>query len=412
MVSQDDGSHKVRAFEFLTEKWSKKYKSSINCSNPKGFSQKAHCAGRKKTNEDATAPKKVGREFNHLEDLVFTEPKGALRAVQILKNLAQDAKDVAIKWDGSPTVYWGRDEDGTFRMVGKNNWGREEGKSSSPSELQQFIMSRGKGEDWREKFANDMAALWPVFEAATPKEFRGYVYGDILFHPGKPYQGADGKLSFTPNQTTYSVKTTSQVGRRLSNAKVAVAAHKHFDYFGDKVGDDFTSPETFASNPELAVFGQTYVSHQPAVNADNIDVIAKEATKSSPAIDKLLTPITGLSDLQTIIYTFVNAQSRAKALDALDSASFFDWLKTSKVSSPKQSKIAQLSNDNAGTLDSMFFLIRELMKAKNEVIQELDQAAGDITANTSGQPGGEGYVSGKNSVKLVPRDRWTPFRAD
>src|SRR6056300_400794 len=28
--------------------WSKKYKKSIDCSNPKGFSQKAHCAGKKK----------------------------------------------------------------------------------------------------------------------------------------------------------------------------------------------------------------------------------------------------------------------------------------------------------------------------------------------------------------------------
>jgi hypothetical protein len=31
----------------LSESWSKKYKKSINCSNPKGFSQRAHCAGRK-----------------------------------------------------------------------------------------------------------------------------------------------------------------------------------------------------------------------------------------------------------------------------------------------------------------------------------------------------------------------------
>ena len=31
--------------------WSDKYKKSIDCSNPKGFSQKAHCAGRKKRNE-------------------------------------------------------------------------------------------------------------------------------------------------------------------------------------------------------------------------------------------------------------------------------------------------------------------------------------------------------------------------
>lgn len=32
----------------MYEKWSEKYKRSIDCSNPKGFSQKAHCQGRKK----------------------------------------------------------------------------------------------------------------------------------------------------------------------------------------------------------------------------------------------------------------------------------------------------------------------------------------------------------------------------
>ena len=32
----------------VSEKWSEKYKRSINCAHPRGFSQKAHCAGRKK----------------------------------------------------------------------------------------------------------------------------------------------------------------------------------------------------------------------------------------------------------------------------------------------------------------------------------------------------------------------------
>ena len=33
-----------------SRKWSKKYKKSINCKNPKGFSQKQHCKyGRKKS---------------------------------------------------------------------------------------------------------------------------------------------------------------------------------------------------------------------------------------------------------------------------------------------------------------------------------------------------------------------------
>ena len=41
----------MKAREFITEAWSQKYKSSINCSHPKGFSQKAHCAGKRKQNE-------------------------------------------------------------------------------------------------------------------------------------------------------------------------------------------------------------------------------------------------------------------------------------------------------------------------------------------------------------------------
>jgi len=399
----------MRAFEIITEKWSDKYKRSINCSNPKGFSQKAHCAGRKKTNEDEVpSPKKVGREFNHLEDLVFTEANGAQRAIEILKSLSSPEKKISIKWDGNPTVYWGRDEDGTFRMVGKNNWGREEGKSSSPEELKSFIMSRGKGEEWREKFAGDMASMWPVFEKATPTDFRGYVYGDILFHPGKSYEGADGRMSFTPNQTTYSVKGTSEVGRKIARAKIAVAAHKAFEYFGDKSGEDFSEPEIFSGNPELVVFGQTYVATRPAVNADNLSRIS-ELAKNQSAINGFLTPVAGMGYLQTEIYTFVNNQAKAKQLDNIDSEAFFNFLQKTPA---KATKIKAHSDANPGVLDNLFELVRELMAAKNEVIAELDAAEGDITAHTGGKPGGEGYVSGDDSVKLVPRDRWTPFRAD
>ena len=42
------GYHSLMSYPFRVEGWSKKYKKSINCNNPKGFSQKAHCAGRKK----------------------------------------------------------------------------------------------------------------------------------------------------------------------------------------------------------------------------------------------------------------------------------------------------------------------------------------------------------------------------
>lgn len=400
----------MRAFEILNEKWSEKYKRSINCSSPKGFSQKAHCAGRKKNesvNEaDSPAPKKVGREFNHLEDLVFTEANGAQRAIQILRDLEKPETKISIKWDGNPTVYWGRDDDGTFRMVGKNNWGREEGKSSSPEELKSFIMSRGKGEDWREKFASDMASLWPIFEKGTPKDFRGYVYGDILFHPGKPYESGDGKIVFTPNQTTYEVVATSPVGVRLGKSRIAVAAHKHFDYFGDKTGEDIEDVKLLNANPDLVVFGLTYVDYRPKVDVSNLDRIAALA-KNQQAINQFLTPVAGMGYLQSEIYTFVNSQSKAKQLDNINSDAFFNFLQKTPA---KAAKIKAHSDAIPNVLDNLFVLVKEIMAAKNEVIRELDAAKGDISAHTGGKPGGEGYVIG--GTKFVPRDRWTPFRSE
>jgi hypothetical protein len=36
----------------VNEGWSDKYKKSIDCNNPKGFSQRAHCQGKKKVSEE------------------------------------------------------------------------------------------------------------------------------------------------------------------------------------------------------------------------------------------------------------------------------------------------------------------------------------------------------------------------
>ena len=50
----------MKTFKQFQEDWSNKYKKSIDCSNPKGFSQKAHCAGRaKRARGEKTASKSV-----------------------------------------------------------------------------------------------------------------------------------------------------------------------------------------------------------------------------------------------------------------------------------------------------------------------------------------------------------------
>ena len=82
---------------------------------------------------------KVGREYQHLEDLVFVDgSEGANKAADILEKLGKDSSNVAIKWDGNPTLYWGREPNGQFVLVGKNGWGRN--KSTSAQNLSKFIL--------------------------------------------------------------------------------------------------------------------------------------------------------------------------------------------------------------------------------------------------------------------------------
>jgi hypothetical protein len=76
--------------ESVAEAWSQKYKSSINCSHPKGFSQKAHCAGKKKHNEDITMEMTC-------PDCGMCESHGSLNEI---KKGAKDSNGVTKCWSG------------------------------------------------------------------------------------------------------------------------------------------------------------------------------------------------------------------------------------------------------------------------------------------------------------------------
>ena len=60
----------------VSEGWSAKYKRSIDCDNPKGFSQRAHCQGRKKVNE---AKEKGDHEYSMARSQLATVMSAAKR---------------------------------------------------------------------------------------------------------------------------------------------------------------------------------------------------------------------------------------------------------------------------------------------------------------------------------------------
>lgn len=89
----------------LDEKWSQKYKRSIDCSHPKGFSQKAHCAGKKK-NEDMKVNSSLNEKLNNNEYQmvdgivdILNQIKDMSNRKEIADNMVQQFKDENIVFD-------------------------------------------------------------------------------------------------------------------------------------------------------------------------------------------------------------------------------------------------------------------------------------------------------------------------
>lgn len=79
----------MKVNEIISEAWSEKYKRSINCSNPKGFSQRAHCQGRKKNEdieENFADGKKPGRK-----GLAKRSGVNCKASVSTLRNVAKNS---------------------------------------------------------------------------------------------------------------------------------------------------------------------------------------------------------------------------------------------------------------------------------------------------------------------------------
>ena len=77
----------------VSEGWSEKYKRSIDCNNPKGFSQKAHCQGRKKVNE-------AKEKGDHEVSMAKTQVKKSI------DNLQKVARVLAKKTDADNLPAW------------------------------------------------------------------------------------------------------------------------------------------------------------------------------------------------------------------------------------------------------------------------------------------------------------------
>lgn len=365
--------------------------------------------------------KQLGRAFNHLEDLVFFHgTDGAIEALQHLRDFAsqEGSESIRMKWDGNPQIYWGREtKGGPLILAGHNGWLRG-AKSDNPRDVADFIANKSgspkspEEQKQRQAFAQQFANLYPLFDKATPEDFEGFVYADGLFL--NPPSEKDGVYTFCPNpksETCYHVRADSKLGKRLANAKVMVVGHAFFPEFGmpDSEQKPISDFSQFDKTSELIVMGPVYNTKPVKIDTSSIDKIETYAKTNAGIIDEFLKEVKGLSDLKNIIYTYVNQTAKAKQLDNLSDKHFFGWLKNSKVSAPKQQKIAELNSNAQNALEKIFTLVKEIQNVKDTVIDQVEGEQGDVWDTN-----GEGRVRYADTnkkfgnVKLVPRKRWTP----
>jgi len=367
---------------------------------------------------EAAAPS-VGRKYQHIEDLVFTNGSvGGLHAVERLRHMTTKGKGIELKWDGSPVVYWGRDENGVFHMFPKNAWdyikrGTTHTKSgvstmmNDPDDVMQFILGTGKTEPGKEAqrsaFAQGLANLWPYFESISPKS--GFLEGGILFSPLQPpvLNPTTGDWDFTPNITSFHIPSNSDLGKRIGKAKVMVAATGHYTHIGSEEGR-YANAEQLSS-PDVIVQGTTYVERAPKIDHAGLDHAEAYIKKNKAIIDSFVAGQPGLTNPGDKLYTFFNQNLRVAGVKQ----KFVNW-----ANSTLSAGQAQKLTSHPG-LDAVLTAVEMLTSEKMKVIAAL----------SSGTHGGirqtkpEGYVQAhpggkfKNDlpgqfVKTIDQANWAP----
>ena len=177
----------------MEEKWSEKYKDSIDCKNPKGFSQKAHCQGKKKqvSEEKLKGGKADNKTFEDLVKKNKTKGKDIKITERELKNQLnkglkvemehtkdkQRAKEIAMDHLFEDPKYY----DKLKKIEGKKTETKEStGVSSSGSyETPGAWAKSTKKKDWRNAKANYMPGAKRVQVKEKCKTFPYCNQGDI-----------------------------------------------------------------------------------------------------------------------------------------------------------------------------------------------------------------------------------------
>jgi hypothetical protein len=319
-----------------------------------------------------------------------------------------DPKSISVKWDGSPAVVFGYDENGDFIFTDKNAYVAKgyDGKTKSAKDLEKMIVDRGarSGKDYSE-FGASMASVFDAAKNSIPKQ-KGLYKGDMLYF--KTPDKKDGNYIFKPNVVAYQVPENTELGQKIGKSKAGVVVHS-FETPDGKSKD--VSSIKFNPNSGFLVVPPVVSSEAPKIDKSLLSKAFSAVSSASP-VDELLKrdklASMKISDLPEMMYNYTN--NRVENLSKLSANDFSSFVKGNpKVSEVKKQKVLEYVSENKNDFDKLFNAVKSIAELKNSIINQLDANSGEVKASIGDQPGGEGYVikSPAGLIKLVNRGGFT-----
>jgi len=333
----------------------------------------------------------------HIEDLVFDRgTRGIEEAMAIIRAAAEDTrKTTTVKWDGKPAIIWGRDEQGRFVLTDKSGFGAKgyEGRATSMQQLAGIMSQRG-GE--RGDLIGIYAKLWPMLEAATPDDFKGYVQGDLLYTETPPE--VSGNYEFKPNFVEYRIPAASALGQAIGASEVGIAVHTRY-----RTADATAEPIRTANLdpvPGLLIIEPTVKDIKNVTpNKKLVDQLRAVISSHGTDINGLFNPAelraAQLSDLPALCKRYINSRITTDYENLLPD--FGAWLQKN-VTPRKYNNIVeylQSPRSNMSGITAAFTAFLLLHEIKMDMLAQLDRQ----------QPGQEGWVLATDAgrAKLVNR---------
>ena len=354
--------------------------------------------------------------IQHAEDLIFFQGSaGASRAIEALRSMTGDNhKAVTLKWDGSPAIVFGRDENGTFVFTDKGGFMKKGGveRATSPKEINSVLLGRsgGKHKDDpnRIAFAKNMANIFSMYEKATPKNYRGFFKGDLLYY--QTPQIKENYYIFKPQIVQYAVYKDSELGKRIGQSVTGIVIHREVDASGNE--GPFKNIDIFQDQTTVLVVPSITTTQPVKINTGVLDQLQLMVKKNAARIDKLLDPNTltqkQMKGFPELLYAYMNSKVDS-GLTNLGS-DFIPWLESrEQVSAKMKSKVNEYIQENSSAFMSLWNVVSSIMKTKDGIINKFDRQESPIKQSINGKPGGEGYVMAhpKGDIKLVPRSTFS-----